>query len=102
MYRKNLVFAAACMGMLLFGIVFLSLGSVRNMLIDRFHLSASDYATLAALLPLGILTGSLIFGPVVDRFGYRWMLVGASFWSEWRSKDWHSPRVTGCCNCYSS
>jgi FHS family glucose/mannose:H+ symporter-like MFS transporter len=78
MYRKNLVFAAACMGMLLFGIVFLSLGSVRNMLIDRFHLSASDYATLAALLPLGILVGSLIFGPVVDRFGYRWMLVAAS------------------------
>jgi len=66
------------MGMLLFGIVFLSLGSVRNMLIDRFQLSANDYATLAALLPLGILTGSLIFGPVVDRFGYRWMLVAAS------------------------
>ena len=34
--------------------------------------------TLTALLPLGILVGSLIFGPVVDRFGYRWMLVGAS------------------------
>src|SRR3954470_17887794 len=78
MYRKNLVFAAACLGMLLFGIVFLSLGSVRNMLIERFHLSASDYATLAALLPLGILIGSLIFGPVVDRFGYRWMLVASS------------------------
>jgi uncharacterized protein involved in cysteine biosynthesis len=38
--------------MLLFGIVFLSLGSVRNMLIDRFHLSVTAYATLAALLPL--------------------------------------------------
>lgn len=79
MYRKNLVFAAACLGMLLFGIVFTSLGSVRNMLIERFQLTSTSYATLAALLPLGILAGSLIFGPVVDRFGYRWMLVAASF-----------------------
>ncbi len=79
MYRKNYVFFAACLGMLLFGIVFLSLGSVRNMLIERFQLSANDYATLAALLPFGILIGSLVFGPVVDRFGYRWMIVISSF-----------------------
>jgi len=78
MYSKKLVFTAACLGMLLFGIVFLSLGSVNNMLSDRFGLSNQEIGTLAALLPLGILIGSLVFGPVVDRFGYRWMLVGAS------------------------
>ncbi len=78
MYRKNLVFAAACLGMLLFGIVFLSLGSVNNMLAERFKLDDVAIGTLTALLPLGILVGSLIFGPVVDRFGYRWMLVGTS------------------------
>ena len=78
MYRKNLVFAAACLGMLLFGIVFLSLGSVNNMLAERFKLDDAAIGTLTALLPFGILVGSLIFGPVVDRFGYRWMLVGAS------------------------
>lgn len=78
MYRKNLVFAAACAGMLLFGIVFLSLGSVNNMLAERFHLTENEIGTLTALLPFGILAGSLVFGPVVDRFGYRWMLIGAA------------------------
>lgn len=78
MYRNNLVFAAACLGMLLFGIVFLSLGSVNNMLTERFQLDDNAIGTLTALLPLGILVGSLIFGPVVDRFGYRWPLIVAS------------------------
>src|SRR6478736_5633076 len=78
MYNKNLVFAAACLGMLLFGIVFLSLGSVNNMLAARFKLDDRAIGTLTALLPFGILVGSLIFGPIVDRFGYRWMLLGAA------------------------
>ena len=63
MYNRNLVFAAACLGMLLFGIVFLSLGSVNNMLAERFHLDDNGIGTLTALLPFGILAGSLIFGP---------------------------------------
>lgn len=78
MYRPNLVFAAACLGMLLFGVVFLSLGSVNNMLAERFGLDDIEIGTLTALLPAGILAGSLVFGPVVDRFGYRWMLVVAA------------------------
>ncbi len=75
MHRPRLVFAAACMGMLLFGVVFLSLGSVNNMLAERFRLDNNGIGTLTALLPLGILAGSLIFGPIVDRFGYKWMLI---------------------------
>jgi len=78
MYNKNLVFCAACLGMLLFGIVFLSLGSANNMLAERFGLDDRAIGTLTALLPFGILIGSLVFGPIVDRFGYRWMVVGAS------------------------
>lgn len=71
----NRVFAAACMGMLLFGIVFLSLGSVNNMLAERFHLDNNGIGTLTALLPFGILAGSLFFGPIVDSFGYKWLLI---------------------------
>jgi len=78
MYNKKLVFAAACLGMLLFGIVFLSLGSANNLLAERLQLDNAAIGTLTALLPFGILLGSLVFGPVVDRFGYRGMLVGAS------------------------
>jgi MFS transporter, FHS family, glucose/mannose:H+ symporter len=78
MYKKNLVFAAACFGMLLFGIVFLSLGSVVNMLANRFSLDDNHIGTLTALLPGGILAGSLIFGPIVDRFGYKWLLIFCS------------------------
>jgi fucose permease len=77
-HRDAFVFAAACAGMLLFGIVFLSLGSVNNMLAERFLLDDNAIGTLTALLPFGILAGSLVFGPVVDRFGYRWMLVAAA------------------------
>ncbi len=78
-HNNNLVFAAACLGMLLFGIVFLSLGSVNNLLAERFHLDDNGIGTLTALLPFGILAGSLVFGPVVDRFGYKWMLVCCAF-----------------------
>src|SRR5438876_11096699 len=75
MYNRNLVFAAACMGMLLFGIVFLSLGSVVNLLQAKFNLDNNSLGTLTALLPLGILGGSLVFGPLVDRYGYKTLLI---------------------------
>ena len=75
MYKRNLVFAAACLGMFVFGVVFLSLGSVVNMLKAKFSLDQSGVGTLTAVLPLGILLGSLIFGPIVDRYGYKALLA---------------------------
>jgi FHS family glucose/mannose:H+ symporter-like MFS transporter len=75
MYSKHLVFAAACAGMLLFGIVMLSLGSLLPALCAKFSLDTVSAGTLATLLPFGILAGSLLFGPVVDRFGYKTLLA---------------------------
>jgi MFS transporter, FHS family, glucose/mannose:H+ symporter len=75
MYRKRLVFSAACMGMLLFGIVFLSLGTISVFIQEQFSLKAIEVASLASLLPAGMLAGSVVFGPVVDRYGYKILLV---------------------------
>jgi fucose permease len=78
-YNERTVFAAACAGMLLFGMAMLSLGTVNTYLAHRFSLDQLGVGSLAALLPFGIMAGSLFFGPVVDRFGYRVPLTAAAF-----------------------
>ncbi len=75
MFDRRLVFSAACLGMLLFGVVLISLGSVLPELTERFSLNEIEAGSLTALLPAGILLSSLIFGPVADRYGYRALLV---------------------------
>jgi fucose permease len=74
-YRTNLVFIAASMAMLLFGIVLISLGSVLPHLRELFGLSELSTGSLLSILPLGLLVGSLVFGPIVDRYGYKILLV---------------------------
>jgi FHS family glucose/mannose:H+ symporter-like MFS transporter len=68
-------FAAACLGMLVYGIVLTSLGSLLPSLISRFGLDRAAAGSLFALMSLGILAGSLVFGPVVDRYGYKGLLT---------------------------
>ena len=75
MYNKKFVFAAACIGMLLFGMVFLSLGTVLTFIKDGYHLNEVASGSLTVILPFGILIGSLIFGPSADRFGYKLILI---------------------------
>jgi MFS family permease len=74
-YRFWPVFTAACLGMLLFGIVIISLGSILPFVIEKFQLSKIQAGSLAAILPAGILAGSLVFGPVVDRYSYRYLFI---------------------------
>ncbi|TAM93993.1 MAG: MFS transporter [Chitinophagaceae bacterium] len=78
-YNRNLVFIASCAGMLLFGIVFLSLGTVLTFVRQQYGLSELQAGSLTALLPFGILAGSIVFGPVVDRYGYKYVLIFSTF-----------------------
>lgn len=77
-YRKGFVFFAACMGMLLFGVVMISLGSILPEVTDKFKLSSSQTGLLLTLLPSGILVGSLVFGPMVDWLSYKRILIAGS------------------------
>jgi MFS family permease len=75
MYKKRVVFWAACTGMLLFGICLITLGSVASDLREKLQLDEISSGTLFSILPLGILTGSLLFGPIVDKYGYKILLA---------------------------
>lgn len=74
MYSKKVVFWSACTGMLIFGIGLITLGSVAPDLRDKLSLDDFSSGTLFSILPFGILAGSLLFGPVVDRYGYRFLM----------------------------
>lgn len=61
--------------MLLFGISMITLGSIAPSLIAKFSLDEVTAGILFSILPLGILFGSLIFGPLVDKYGYKAFLI---------------------------
>lgn len=76
--KKQLpVFVAACAGMLIFGVTLITLGSLATDLKTKFNLDGIAAGTLFSILPFGIFTGSLLFGPVGDRFGYKALLIFA-------------------------
>lgn len=77
-FNRRLVFWGACAGMLLFGICFITLGSVTIHLKSKFNFSDLQIGSLFAILPLGIIAGSLFFGPIVDRYGYKWLLFASA------------------------
>lgn len=72
--NKILPILAAYLGMLIFGICMLTLGSVMPYLDQALHLNELAKGSLASILPIGILAGSLVFGPIVDRYSYRILL----------------------------
>ena len=53
----------------------ITLGAVLPSLIAKLNLSGLQTTSLVTFLPLGMLAGSLIFGPIVDRFGHKALLV---------------------------
>jgi FHS family glucose/mannose:H+ symporter-like MFS transporter len=77
MIRRS-VLAAAYLGMLIFGIVLTTLGAVLPSVIERFGIDKAAAGTLFLLMSFGILAGSLVFGPLVDRYGYKWLLLASA------------------------
>ncbi len=75
MYNRKLVFIAACLGMLIFGIVLTTFGAILPFIIEKFVIDKASAGSLMLLMSFGILTGSLIFGPIVDRYGYKSLLI---------------------------
>lgn len=78
MSDRRSLFIIACLGMLAFGIVLTTLGAVLPSLVTRFGIDKSDAGALFVVMSFGILVGSIVFGPIVDRRGYRGMLVLAA------------------------
>lgn len=69
------VLSSGFIGMLFFGAAFIVMGTVLPSLSAKFGLDTAQASILTGLLPFGILAGSLLFGPVVDRFGYKTLLI---------------------------
>ena len=78
MTDRRTLFAIACLGMLAFGIVLTTLGAVLPSVIERFGIDTAAAGSLFLLMTFGILLGSLVFGPIVDRNGYKGMLLLAT------------------------
>jgi fucose permease len=76
--NRRTLFAIACLGMLAFGIVLTTLGAVLPSIIGRFGIDKAAAGSLFLLMTFGILVGSLVFGPIVDRNGYKGMLLLAT------------------------
>ncbi len=68
------VFIAACAGMSFFGVAMLSLGPI----LGPLNAMVEGANALPSTMSIGIIIGTLLFGPIVDKFGYKWLLILAS------------------------
>ena len=73
-YSVSKVFMAACAGMAFFGMTMLSLAPILGPLNE----TVQGANALPSTMSIGIIIGTILFGPVVDKFGYKWLLIIAS------------------------
>jgi len=73
-YSKNLVFIACCAELAFFGVTMLALGPILS------HLGEGANK-LPSTLSIGIIIGTVVFGPVMDKFGYKGLLIAGSLLS---------------------
>lgn len=65
-------------GAFVFGVVMSSLGSLLPSLTATLGLQKVDAGMLFLFMNFGMLLGSLVFGPICDRFGFRLLLVASA------------------------
>ncbi len=75
MYSRKLLLVAACMAIVMFGITCVAIGTINEYLTKSFEVDKIFIGLLASLFATGALIGSVSFGPVVDRFGYKLILI---------------------------
>ena len=72
------LFVCSSLCLVTFGIVLTTLGTVLPSVMERFGIDKASAGALFLLMTFGVLTGALIFGPVVDRRGYKAILLAAT------------------------
>ncbi len=77
-YNRKLVFAAACAGLFLFGVGVITFGAIAPDLKAKLALDELGIGKIFSIFTVGVLFGSLGFGPIVDRFGYKILLAVCS------------------------
>ena len=78
MKNRKIAFISVFTGIFLFGVSMVIIGSTLPVLKERFGMSDVEAGELFSILPLGLLVGSVAFGPIADKYGYRWVLAVAS------------------------
>ena len=78
MRQKYIAFAANFIGIFLFGLSMVIIGSTLPLLKEKFGMTDIEAGSLFSILPVGILVSSVTFGPIADKWGYRWVLSIAS------------------------
>ncbi len=78
MSNKKTAFAANFIGIFLFGISMVIIGATLPLLKEKLGMTDIEAGSLFSILPVGVLIGSVAFGPIADRHGYRWVLFTAS------------------------
>lgn len=77
-YNTTAVYVAACAGIAFFGVTMLSLGPILGQLNEMTDGAAN---ALPSTMSIGIIVGTLLFGPIVDKFGYKWLLIISSIFA---------------------
>jgi fucose permease len=72
------LFVCASLCLVTFGIVLTTLGTVLPSVMERFGIDKASAGALLMLMTFSVLAGALVFGPVVDRYGYKAILIAAT------------------------